>query len=664
MAPICTLNNVDETGNAGADEGEPTIPKSLLFNDSLDEGVDPTALLEDADLPTECAAAEPKPTSDLPQKELNDSLDAEDLDEIQLPVSEELIQAIAERKITASIEPKVVTPQADSDKVPGIEPSPKMMSASLEKTAEASSEMNEMPSTESQASKGAKVKPSFGKKKKGFTPPTFLNKAATTTRKSENDKQPEKVSDQTTFSTSDKSPPQNTNHKTATDSTKKQFPSDPGSAGKTSTEEKKTKLPDKKLAGDKKKKEKEKKEQERAQKKQALEEKKLEREKKKAELERQRSEKRLELERKKAEREQKKMEKELKKMEREQKKMEKQTKASHKKQKTKDKETVGTSSSNETCVKKYEVEPSLEKGIEDTKSDKRELEKPNIGEEANQTDVTVLLTDGASEPDQEDKENVPPKEKKSHEISINSVAAAISPITSCDEETKKQIAKMKTFSPPKKTGDQQNTAYKEKETTLPNEAQISDVGEDKNQVKDSTLAPSPGASKSTKTSGAGIEKQKEKEVKKFCPPKAKKNADLSSIEVKKPRKKSTNSRKVGKCLGEEKTLTSCGKKRKVSVHSDNEDDLKAKRSKPESYLSSVWVQCENANCMKWRLLKDCDDPAKVPGKWVCSMNTDPDHSSCSAEEERWSDLGDSQEFVESPFIAGSIVWSKMDHYPW
>ena len=672
MAPICTLNNADETENVGADECELSIPKALLFNDSLDEGVDPTALLEDADLPTECAAAEPKPASDVSREVLNDSLDAEDLDDTQLPGtgSEELTQATAERKTTASIEPKAVTPQADSNKEEGIELSPQVSSASLEKKVEASSERNEMPPTESQASKGAKVKPSFGKKKKGFNPPMLVNKAATTTaRKSENDKQPEKVSDQSKCSASDKIPPQNTHHETIADSTEKQFVSDPGSDGKTTTKEKKMKLPDKKMAEEKKMKEKEKKEQERAQKKQALEEKKLEREKKKAELERQRNEKRLELERKKAEREQKKMEKELKKMEREQKKMEKQAKASHKKQKTKDKKTEGTSSSsNGTSVEKDEVEPTLGKDMEDVKFDKRDQEEFNInavGEEPNQTDVTVLPTDGSSEPDQEDKENVPPKETESSEISTTHIAAAFSRIASCDENTKKQMAKVKTFSPPKKAGDQQTTTIKEKETTSLNEPQKSDVSEDKNQSKDSTVLPSAGASKSTKTSGAGTEKQEEKKVKKFHPPKAKKAADLlSSKEVKKPRKEGTKARKAEKCLGEVKTQTNSGMKRKALVHSDNEDDLEAKRSKPENHLSSVWVQCENANCKKWRLLKDCDDPAKVPGKWVCSMNTDPDHNSCSAEEEQWSDLGDSQEFVESPYIAGSIVWSKMDGYPW
>lgn len=46
-------------------------------------------------------------------------------------------------------------------------------------------------------------------------------------------------------------------------------------------------------------------------------------------------------------------------------------------------------------------------------------------------------------------------------------------------------------------------------------------------------------------------------------------------------------------------------------------------------------------------------------------NTDKERSSCLAPEEQWSDdVGDSQEYVESPFIPGSLVWAKLDKYPW
>ena len=36
--------------------------------------------------------------------------------------------------------------------------------------------------------------------------------------------------------------------------------------------------------------------------------------------------------------------------------------------------------------------------------------------------------------------------------------------------------------------------------------------------------------------------------------------------------------------------------------------------------SSVWVQCDHPECLKWRLLRDVTDPTRLPDKWYCSMN--------------------------------------------
>ena len=44
--------------------------------------------------------------------------------------------------------------------------------------------------------------------------------------------------------------------------------------------------------------------------------------------------------------------------------------------------------------------------------------------------------------------------------------------------------------------------------------------------------------------------------------------------------------------------------------------------------------------------------------------TDADHNVCSAPEEAWSDAGDEQEYVECPYVPGSLVWAKMEGYPW
>ena len=89
---------------------------------------------------------------------------------------------------------------------------------------------------------------------------------------------------------------------------------------------------------------------------------------------------------------------------------------------------------------------------------------------------------------------------------------------------------------------------------------------------------------------------------------------------------------------------------------------KADISKPANYSGPVWVQCDD--CNKWRRLTTITDPSLVPDHWTCLMNEDSGRAQCDTPEEVWSDLGESQEFVESPFIPGSLVWAKMDGYPW
>ncbi|KAM9486520.1 uncharacterized protein Hap1MRO34_006524 [Clarias gariepinus] len=44
-----------------------------------------------------------------------------------------------------------------------------------------------------------------------------------------------------------------------------------------------------------------------------------------------------------------------------------------------------------------------------------------------------------------------------------------------------------------------------------------------------------------------------------------------------------------------------------------------------------WVQCEQ--CLKWRKLPDCVDIERLPKKWFCKMNSDPQYRNCEAEEE-------------------------------
>lgn len=97
--------------------------------------------------------------------------------------------------------------------------------------------------------------------------------------------------------------------------------------------------------------------------------------------------------------------------------------------------------------------------------------------------------------------------------------------------------------------------------------------------------------------------------------------------------------------------------------SDSDSNQPAKQSKP-NLSGPVWVQCDNIGCQKWRKLADCGDPSQVPEFWICSMNTNTERNACSAPEEDWKVGEDSEEFVESVFVPGSIVWAKMDGYPW
>ncbi len=157
----------------------------------------------------------------------------------------------------------------------------------------------------------------------------------------------------------------------------------------------------------------------------------------------------------------------------------------------------------------------------------------------------------------------------------------------------------------------------------------------------------------------------EKSIKRFEPPKMK---DRES-KPPKPKKKKPDLKKIGSKKpfeSKRSSIKSKNLKRKRSLSDDSEDDSvqKPKRSKSVNYSGPVWVQCDNIGCQKWRKLVNCKDPSEVPEEWMCSRNTDPEYNRCSAPEEEWSDLKDSQEFVESMFVPGSIVWAKLEGYPW
>ncbi|KAJ8021399.1 Zinc finger CW-type PWWP domain protein 1 [Holothuria leucospilota] len=78
------------------------------------------------------------------------------------------------------------------------------------------------------------------------------------------------------------------------------------------------------------------------------------------------------------------------------------------------------------------------------------------------------------------------------------------------------------------------------------------------------------------------------------------------------------------------------------------------------HQQGVWVQCDNFKCRKWRFLSSVTDPARVEQNWICTMHPDGSFNSCDKPEEDYTNL----EFIHNKFTEGSIVWAKMQGYPW
>ncbi|XP_047736337.1 zinc finger CW-type PWWP domain protein 1-like isoform X2 [Hyalella azteca] len=67
----------------------------------------------------------------------------------------------------------------------------------------------------------------------------------------------------------------------------------------------------------------------------------------------------------------------------------------------------------------------------------------------------------------------------------------------------------------------------------------------------------------------------------------------------------------------------------------------------------AWVQCDD--CDKWRELTAAVDPANLPERWTCPMNTDAQYSSCQVPEAIFPS-DDPDYFVYTNFTPGSVVW--------
>ncbi|XP_054102824.2 zinc finger CW-type PWWP domain protein 2 isoform X2 [Callithrix jacchus] len=86
------------------------------------------------------------------------------------------------------------------------------------------------------------------------------------------------------------------------------------------------------------------------------------------------------------------------------------------------------------------------------------------------------------------------------------------------------------------------------------------------------------------------------------------------------------------------------------------------------YVNKMWIQCENENCLKWRLLSN-EDAAKVDHNepWYCFMNTDSRYNNCSISEEDFPEESQLHQsgfkIVYSQLPLGSLVLVKLQNWP-
>ena len=367
--------------------------------------------------------------------------------------------------------------------------------------------------------------------------------------------------------------------------------------------------------------------------KQAREQKRLEKEKAKLEKERLRKEKCLEQERKKAEREQNKMDKELKKLEKAQK--------------------------NATKNKKAKVKPQTDT-VTDTST-------PSGGDGDGTSGNLSAITETVN---QENVDTISPQPAERCSSGIESECITSTSNVAPSDETDNTTAG-KEDDPELKSGETDTDSKTDDKTAEVETEPLSSVDVDVHSTPSNTDGI-PTQKQAPNTTAAHVSRKTMNQAKKRLLP----DNDKQDIGAKKFKPNPKNAKPIKKGGGRKSkhsvtaspvTPSTKGKSTKAvkrKAESPQASEPEPKRSKPANYSGPVWVQCDNVDCQKWRNLKSISDPSVVPDNWTCSMNDELDYNSCSAPEEVLSDLGDSQEFIESPFIPGSLVWAKMDGYPW
>lgn len=86
------------------------------------------------------------------------------------------------------------------------------------------------------------------------------------------------------------------------------------------------------------------------------------------------------------------------------------------------------------------------------------------------------------------------------------------------------------------------------------------------------------------------------------------------------------------------------------------------------YADTMWIQCENEDCLKWRLLT-IEDAASVDSSkpWYCHMNNDTWFNCCSVPEESYPEESVFHQcglkLVYSQLPVGTLVLAKMSGWP-
>ncbi|XP_067649993.1 uncharacterized protein [Haliotis asinina] len=84
--------------------------------------------------------------------------------------------------------------------------------------------------------------------------------------------------------------------------------------------------------------------------------------------------------------------------------------------------------------------------------------------------------------------------------------------------------------------------------------------------------------------------------------------------------------------------------------------------------STLWVQCDNPECYKWRRVSVSDlEDITEDTPWFCYMNHNRDFADCGVPEEdtEWYDKAAKRVglcYIKSPIAEGSLVWAKMTGY--